>query len=392
VTGPSNEGTAPGPFGSGAPRRRRLARAAAVAAVVTLLLSGGFVVNRLSHASDAPSQATAPTASPSAAATPSAGPTPQPTPSPPPGADLKGPLTMLLVGVDTRVAKPGWQPHADAVLIMQVTRNLDEAYLFSLPRDLLVDVPAFPKARFSGRHTKLTHAMSYGSRVPGRPLSPNTAQGFQLLSATVSRYTGIRTFDAGAVLTFNGLYGLVDLLGGVDLYVDQRVASIHRRPDGSHRSLGNGAGGFVGPQMVYQPGRRHLKGWQALDYARQRYIPGGDYARQRHQQQLIRAIIQAVLDKNLARDPVRLERVVRALRKSLTFQGRGHRVVDFAYALSGLRPQAIKLVVLPGASVFGSSGYRGERLQPAGRQFIAALRAGRASAFLAEHPSLRVRG
>jgi polyisoprenyl-teichoic acid--peptidoglycan teichoic acid transferase len=388
---PSNvNGMAPGPSGAGAPQRRRLAWAATVAAVVALLLSGGLVVNRLSRTSDARPQV-APTASPSPAVTPSAGPRPSAKPTPQPGAGLTGPLNVLLVGVDTRVAKAGWQPHADAVMIMHLTKNLDQAYLFSLPRDLLVDVPAFPKARFAGRQTKLTHAMSYGSRVPGRPLSPNTAQGFQLLSATVSRYTGIAKFDAGAVLTFGGLYGLVDVLGGVDLYVDQRVASIHRRPDGSHRSLGNGAGGFVGPQMVYQPGRRHLVGWQALDYARQRYISGGDYARQRHQQQLIRAIVQAILSNNLARDQVRLERVVRALDKSLTFQGGGRRVVDFAFALSRLRPQAIRMVLLPGDSVVGGSGYRGERLEPVGRQFITAVRAGRAAAFLAAHPSLEVR-
>ncbi|HEX2773233.1 MAG TPA: LCP family protein [Micromonosporaceae bacterium] len=385
---PSNvNGMTPGRSGTGKPQRRRLAWAAAVVAVVALLLTGGLVVNRLSRSSDAPPQA-ASTASPSPAVTPSASAKPSAKPTQQPGAGLTGPLNMLLVGVDTRVAKAGWEPHADAVMVMHITKNLDQAYLFSLPRDLLVQVPAFPPARFGGQYTKLTHAMSYGSRVPGRRLSPSTAQGFRLLSTTVSRYTGIAKFDAGAVLTFGGMYGLVGMLGGIDLYVDQRVASIHRRPDGSQRSLGNGPGGFVGPQMVYQPGRRHLVGWQALDYARQRYIPGGDYARQRHQQQLIKAIVQAVLSKNLARDPVRLERVVRALGKSLTFQGGGRRVVDFAFALSRLRPQAIRLVALPGDSVVGGSGYRGERLEPVGRQFIAALRAGRAAAFLAEHPTL----
>jgi polyisoprenyl-teichoic acid--peptidoglycan teichoic acid transferase len=389
---PSNvNGMTPGPPGSGTPRRRRLAWTAAVAAVVALLLTGGLVVNRLSRSSDAPPQATEPTGNPSPAVTASAGAKPSAKPSQQPGAGLTGPLNLLLVGVDTRIAKPGWEPHADAVMIMHITKNLDQAYVFSLPRDLLVQVPAFPPARFGGQYTKLTHAMSYGSRVPGRRLSPSTAQGFRLLSSTVSRYTGIARFDAGAVLTFGGLYGLVDLLGGIDLYVDQRVASIHRRPDGSQRSLGNGPGGFVGPQMVYQPGRRHLVGWQALDYARQRYIPGGDYARQRHQQQLIKAIIQAILSNNLARDQVRLERVVRALGKSLTFQGGGRRVVDFAFALGRLRPQTIRLVALPGDSVVGGSGYRGERLEPVGRQFIAALRAGRAAAFLAAHPTLQVR-
>jgi LCP family protein required for cell wall assembly len=304
-------------------------------------------------------------------------------------SDITGPLNILLVGVDTRVNIPGWEPHADAVLILHVTKSLDRAYLFSLPRDLVVDIPAFPKAGFPGQRTKLTHAMSYGSRVPGKKNAPNTAQGFQLLATTVSRYTGIARFDAGAVLTFSGFDNLVDALGGVDIYVDQRVPSKHRRPDGVLRPLGTG--GYVGPQMVYEPGQRHLNGWQALDYARQRYIPGGDYARQRHQQQLIRAITQKVLSQDLARDPMRLDRVLRALGKTLIFDGRGRRVIDFAYALSGLRANAITLVGLPGRGVGSGSSYRGEQLDPVGRKFIAELRAGRADAYLAAHPTLVVK-
>jgi polyisoprenyl-teichoic acid--peptidoglycan teichoic acid transferase len=377
----------PGGATPGAGRRRpggkALAWAAALAAALALLVTGAIVVNRATR----PTGVAGPTAAaPTASATPSA----QPTPAPQPGAGIKGPLNLLIVGVDTRINVRGWEPHADAVLIMHITKNLDRAYVFSLPRDLLVDVPSYPRAGFSGRRTKLTHAMSYGSRVPGRRLTPSTAQGFALLSTTVSRYTGIRRFDAGAVLTFTGFDNLVDALGGVDLYIDQRVASIHRRPNGWHRTLGSG--GYVGPQMVYQPGMRHLVGWQALDYARQRYIPGGDYARQRHQQQLIKATVRKILSQNLARDQARLERVVRALGQTLTFQGGGRRVVDFAYALSRLRPEAITLVGLTGSSVFGGSGYRGEQLKPLGRQFIAELRAGRAPAFLARYPSLVIRG
>lgn len=385
----STGGPTPGGPGSGGrDPRRRIAWAAAIAAVVALLLAGGLVANRLTRPTAASSTRATPSTTRSTG--PTVAPSATPTPTQEPGAGITGPLNLLLVGVDTRVSQPGWEPHADAVLVMHITKKLDQAYVFSLPRDLLVSVPPFPRAGFAGRTTKLTHAMSYGSRVPGRRLSPSTAQGFQLLSATVSRYTGIRRFDAGAVLTFSGFDNLVDALGGIDLYVDQRVASIHRQPDGRHRSPG--PGGYVGPQMVYLPGQHHLNGWQALDYARQRYIAGGDYARQRHQQQLIKAIVRAVLSQKLARDQARIERVVRALGQTLTFQGGGRRVVDFAYALSRLRPEAINLVGLPGHSVISGSTYRGERLDWIGRQFIAALRADRGAAFLAAHPTLRVKG
>ncbi|MFB9237394.1 LCP family protein [Plantactinospora siamensis] len=329
-----------------------------------------------------------PAASPSTGApvSPSTAPGPTGSPAAPLGADITGPLTVLLAGVDTRVSVPGWQPHSDAVLIMWLPRGLDHAYLFSLPRDLVVDIPAFAPADFAGQHTKLTHAMSYGSRVPGKPKSPNVRQGYDLLSKAVSRYTGIPRFDAGAVLTFTGMTRLVDALGGIDLTIDQKVVSIHRRPDGTMRTRVGST--YVGPQMVYQPGRRHLVGWQALDYARQRYTAGGDYTRQRHQQQLIRAIITKVLDGGLARDPDRLDQVVRALGKTLTYVDGGRRIVDFAGALSRLPTGAITLVDLPGHGVGSGAGYRGEALEPVGGQFLAALRAGRVESFLAAHPSL----
>ncbi|NLU76999.1 LytR family transcriptional regulator [Micromonospora sp. HNM0581] len=323
-----------------------------------------------------------------ATGSPSTSPSASTSPSPPPGADVTGPLNLLLVGVDTRVSVPGWEPHADAVLVLHVPAGLSRAYLFSLPRDLVVDIPAYEAAGYPGGRTKLTHAMSYGSRVPDQPGQPDPAQGYDLLHRTVSGYTGLR-IDAGAVLTFGGFDKLVDSLGGVDIRVDQRVVSRHRQPDGKHREPGPGVGGYVGPQMVYEPGDRHLNGWQALDYARQRYLPGGDYTRQRHHQQLIQALIGKILDADLARQPDRVEQVVAALGDALLYVG-GRRIVDLAYALGELPQQAVTLVGLPGASVGRGSAYRGEELTAVGRRFLTELHAGRAEAFLTEHPQLRV--
>ncbi|MEU6024419.1 LCP family protein [Micromonospora sp. NPDC047134] len=319
---------------------------------------------------------------------PSTSPSVSLSPSPPPGADITGPLNLLLVGIDTRVSVPGWEPHADAVLVLHVPAGLSRAYLFSLPRDLVVDIPAFEPAGYRGGRTKLTNAMSYGSRVPDRPKEPDPAQGYELLSQVVSEYTGLR-LDAGAVLTFGGFDELVDSLGGVDITVEQRVVSRHRQPDGKHRSPGPGVGGYVGPRMVYEPGDRHLNGWQALDYARQRYLPGGDYTRQRHQQQLIRSLVGKILDTDLARQPEQVEQVVTALGEMLLYVG-GRRIVEFAYALGGLSPEALTLVTLPGAAVGRGNAYRGEELTATGRRFLTELRAGRVDEFLAEHPKLVV--
>jgi len=317
---------------------------------------------------------------------PSSSPTPSPTP--PPGADLRGPLNLLLAGIDARPNQPAWQPNADAVMILHVDASLSRAYLFSLPRDLLVDVPAFEPAGFGGAHTKLTHAMGYGSRVPGQEL-PDRAQGYQLLSETVRRYTGIERFDAGAVLNFPGFIELVDAVGGLDdFHVDQQVVSLHRAPDGSFRPLAAGGGGYVGPQKVYEVGEQHLSGWEALDYARQRYLAGGDYTRQRHQRQLVRALVRELFAQDLVTDLAGLDRVLAALGDALVFQGGGQRVVDFAFALQEVGPNRIELVDLPGRSVFSGGSYQGEQLDPVAGDFLAAVREDRVARFLANHPRL----
>jgi polyisoprenyl-teichoic acid--peptidoglycan teichoic acid transferase len=354
---------------------------AVAAAVALLLLTGAgvaYAVRSRPHRGEpfaAPGSASAPTPSPSPSS-----------PAPPSGADIQGPLDLLLIGVDTRTGVPDWEPHADALMLLHVNAGLDSGYLYSLPRDLRVSMPAYPKAGFPGGHYKITEAMSRGSRVPGTTKT-NVEQGYELLSRTISAYTGIKTFQAGAILDFAGLSRLTDALGGVTLRIDQKVVSIHRRPDGSLRTLKAGGGGYVGPQAVYLPGTRKLVGWQALDYARQRYTAGGDYTRQRHQRQLVKALLTAAESAGLATDPDKLQGVIGALGSTLVYLG-GRTPIEYAYALRNLTPASLTLVGLPGDSIGTGSGYLGEQLQPVGKGFLTAVATGDPAAYLAAHPAL----
>jgi LCP family protein required for cell wall assembly len=351
----------------------------AAAAVVVLVLAGVGIAIAVKSRSG-PDQ---PAAAPASAAP---GPTPSPSPAPPPGADITGPLDLLLIGVDTRTSIPDWEPHADAIMLLHVNADLGSGYLYSLPRDLRVDMPAYPKAGFPGGRYKITEAMSRGSRVPGTKRTDVT-QGYDLLAKTISAYTGIKTFQAGAVLNFAGLSRLTNALGGVTLTIDQKVVSKHLKPDGTERTLVPGGGDYSGPQAVYLPGTRRLVGWQALDYARQRYTPGGDYTRQRHQRQLVKALLKEAESAGLATDQTKLESVLGALGTSLVYLG-GRRPVEYAYALRNLSPAKLTLIGLPGDSISGNSGYLGEQLQPVGRGFLTAVASGDPAAYVRAHPTL----
>ncbi|GAA2384370.1 hypothetical protein Cme02nite_66360 [Catellatospora methionotrophica] len=318
---------------------------------------------------------------------PSASPSPSASPTPPAGADIKGPLNMLILGRDTREEQKGSPAHGDVVMILHIDKDLTSAYLTSLPRDLLVDIPAFTPSRFRGERSKLTHALTYGARLPGGKY--DIALGFQLLAKTVSKYTGIARFDAGAVISFNGYIRLINAIGGVDIYVDQKVVSIHRRPDGVHRATCRGCEhGYSGPRMTYNVGTRHMNGWQALDYARQRYITGSDYARQRHQRQLIKAMFTKLLSGDVLTRPGRFDEVLSELGQTFTFDGRGRKPMEFVYALRNLRPANLTLVGLPGSGVFSGGAYRGERLNGDQTAYFAALRADKLDAWAKSHPKL----
>jgi LCP family protein required for cell wall assembly len=352
---------------------------AAAGVVVVLLLAGVGVAVALRGGADEPGWVAAPSPAPSVPPTSAS-------PEPSPGADITGPLDLLILGVDTRVSIPDWQPHSDAIMLLHVDADLHQGYLYSLPRDLRVDVPAFPRNGYGGGRHKLTEAMSDGAKVKGTD-KPDVAQGYELLARTISDYTGIEEFDAGAVLTFQGLSKLTDALGGVTLKIDQKVVSQHRRPDGKARTLRAGGGGYVGPQATYRPGTRKLVGWQAIDYARQRYTAGGDYTRQRHQRQLVKALLTEAQDAGLATDRDKLQSVLTALGDTLVFSGK-RTPIEYAYALRDLTPSKLTLVGLPGGAVYSGGGYIGEQLTATGRGFLRAVANGDPAAYLAKHPEL----
>ncbi|GIF48668.1 LytR family transcriptional attenuator [Asanoa ferruginea] len=307
-------------------------------------------------------------------------------------SDIKGPLNILLVGIDPRNATT--LPLADSIMIMHIPAGLDRGYLFSLPRDLLVDIPAFPKAGYPGGREKLNAAMSHGARVQGGGL-PDRAKGFELLSKTVSNYTGIQRFDAGAIVNFAGFKKIVDAMGGVTMYVDEdEVLSEHLQPNGKARPMKAcecGAHPYIGPQARYTKGTHEFKGWQALDYVRQRYtVDGGDYGRQRHQQQFVKAMVSQVLSKNVMTDLPKLDKVIRAAGEALVFNGRGHSVAEFGFALKGMRQDSITMIKLAGGGVNNSAGkYAGEALkQPDAQDLFTAIRTDKADAFIAAHPEM----
>ncbi|GIG61360.1 hypothetical protein Lfu02_57320 [Longispora fulva] len=277
--------------------------------------------------------------------------------------ELRGPLNILLVGVDWRKGQGGLI-RADTVMVLHVPATMDRAYVVSLPRDTLVDIPATPG--FPGGRDRLNAAFAYGAGA-----EQDRARGGRLLAETVRDLTGVAGFDGAALVDFYGFMEVVRVMGGVDLCVDVDTTSI-------------------ATGVVYRKGCGRMDAPSALDYVRQRKtIATGDYARQRHQQQFVKALVTEARRQDLVRDPVKLDRVVRAAGNSLTVTTGPVGLPEMLFTLGRIPAERITLVRTSGRSVNDARGqYLGEALDPVSGAMFQAVREDGLEAFLAGHPGL----
>ncbi|HEU5107298.1 MAG TPA: LCP family protein, partial [Micromonosporaceae bacterium] len=302
-----------------------------------------------------------------------------------PGTELEGAINILLLGVDERLSNPG-DIRSDTIIILHIPASHDQAYLVSVPRDTFVDVPAFKPSGYPGGRSKITDAFHAGyQNGAGRP------GGAQLVAKILNGLTGIE-FDGAAIIDFRGFRRVIDALGGVNMCVDHEVESQHiRLVDGKPIYIGvDESKRYQGKPLIHKEGCRRMEGWRALDYSRQRYgLPKGDYDRQRHQQQLIKAMAKEAVSKGMITDPGKLDRVIKAAGKAFTLDTGGVPIADFIFTLRGVAANDLVLVKTNGGD-FNSAGVQGtsaESLSPESLEMFGAVRDGTLSEWLISHPA-----
>jgi len=257
------------------------------------------------------------------------------------GKALTGAIDLLLLGVDYRTRLGEADTHADTIIILHVPASHDEAYLIPLERDILVDLPPWPRSGYAGGQAKLTETFFFGVRN-----GAGWASGAQFMARTVSRITGLR-FDGLAVIDFRGFSGVVDALGTVHMCIDQETISHHMvYVDGEPRWQGEAAkmSGRKKP-IRYREGCQDLPGWAALDYSRERYsMHNGNYDRQRHQMQLLKAIAHKAASAGVLTDPAQVRRVVEAAGRSFILDTNGRPVDDFIFTLKQIAVADLTMV------------------------------------------------
>jgi LCP family protein required for cell wall assembly len=300
------------------------------------------------------------------------------------GRSLDGPIDLLLLGVDARARWDVNDVRADTIIVLHIPATHDQAYLISIPRDTEVRVPAFAKSRYPGGTAKATEAFFHGAQNGG-----GWAGGAQLMAQTIKNLTGI-SFDGAAIIDFNGFKGVIDALGSVRMCVDQQVKSAHMTLVDGKPTWNADARKMSGDKqpVVHEVGCREMKGWEALDFSRQRYgLKNGDYDRQRHQQQLIKAMARKAMDRGVTTNPLKLNELMKAAGKAFVLDTGGASVADFIFTLRGVAANDLVLLRTNNGT-FSGDGEGREVLNPLSVQMFRAVKSDALGQFITENPTV----
>jgi LCP family protein required for cell wall assembly len=283
-------------------RRRRTRRILLICLLVFLLLSGGSVTAAglyLHSVTSSVSRVDAFTGVPPAAR---------------PTKVVPNAMNMLILGSDSRDPDNLGGSRSDTIILAHFPQGRNSVQLVSIPRDTWVRVPKSADGRYGNTNAKINAAYAWG--------------GVPLIVQTVESYTGIR-IDHVAIVDFAGFQQIVDALGGIDIDVDQSFTSIHP------------------PYRKFVAGVTHMDGATALDYSRQRkQFADGDFARIRHQQQVITAILDAATTGGLLTDPLSLNSFLRAVANAVSVD-KTFSIVDTAMDLRHLRSEDVTFFTSP---------------------------------------------
>ena len=199
----------------------------------------------------------------------------------PEAANIEERINILVLGLDRRLDEPDTVPaRTDTIFVLTLDPFSKTAGVFSIPRDLLVEIPDGNGGYFSKRIN--------AAYISGETSIDYPGGGPGLAMATVEHNFDI-PIDHYIVLDFNAFMGLIDEIGGVDIDVPEYVYD----PDYHECQTA-----CPPRSLEFYPGPQHMDGRTALAYARLRY-GSNDLERIQRQQLVMQAAAEKALALNL---------------------------------------------------------------------------------------------
>ena len=177
------------------------------------------------------------------------------------------PTDLLILGVDARAGER-YLTRTDSMMLLNVTPGRLRVTILSIPRDVFIHVPEYGDQRIN------TINVLGEQEAEGSGPALVRASLYESFGAEVDRYVR---------LDFQGFAALVDAVDGVDIDVPKLIID-YEYPTAN--------GGTI--TVWFDPGREHMNGERALQYARTRH-QDDDYQRAARQQQVVDALIRKLL-------------------------------------------------------------------------------------------------
>jgi LCP family protein required for cell wall assembly len=194
-------------------------------------------------------------------------------------------------------------------MLLHLPADRSKAYVVSFPRDSWVQIPGYGPQ-------KINAAFSFG--------------GPPLLIETVESLTGARIDHFGAI-DFNGFKDMTDALGGVEVNIEKSVYDPARK-------------------VHWEAGRQKLDGEKALLFVRQRYnLANGDFDRIKRQQAFLRALAKKAAEGGTVSNPLKLDRFLSALTRSISVDDSvsAGDLRGLALSMRGVRPGDVQFMTVP---------------------------------------------
>lgn len=261
---------------------------------------------------------------------------PEPTTEAPEASPLGGgPVTILLIGTDSR--DPSSMGGAsDTIMLMHLPEDREEIALVSLTRDMWVDIPGLGQGKINSAFTR---------------------GGTDTLRATVSDLLGGVEIDYVLQSNFQGFINLTRWLEGFEV-------------DNQHAS--SVTVGSTGRQVVFEEGEIWLENTDGLIYSRERKtLPLGDLDRTERQRAVLIGMMTRMQER-LEEDPQDFPELVANLRDNVKVTG-DLDVADFvalAPLLTELDPEDTISLMVP---ITGFDMISGQSVNIVDREQTAAL-------------------
>jgi LCP family protein required for cell wall assembly len=221
---------------------------------------------------------------------------------------------ILVAGSDARPKEDIRRTRSDSIHLLAVNPKTLEGTVLGFPRDSWVDIPGHGAG-------KINSALQLG--------------GPDLLAETVRHLTGLPVHYY-LLTSFPGLSGMVNELGGVDVFVDRRMNDSY-----------SGA--------RFDPGWHHLDGAQALAFSRDRHdVPNGDFSRSENQGKLILAALAKMRAEVSDDDGIR--QWIGIMLRHVDLDVSPNEVLPLGALARRLEPGSMRNVVVPGRVGTASGG------------------------------------